>query len=370
MNSKERVLTVLDHKPADRVPVTNRYTSEIAAELARIVGVDSEDKFDLEVALGHDMLCTKEIGIVNAYDTTVTQKIGDNEYIDDFGIVTELFPNPAGGAYAEIVKRPLANLDVWSSFEFPDPYQQPSLQKQYADYEQSIAKYGKTHAIVGGVTTTIFEGAQMLRGISELMMDLYDNEDFVNELMDKLMHYAFKVGKRLIELGVDILYIGDDVGGQKNMLISPALFRKYLKPRYDYLFREWRKVRSDIIFALHTDGHVEPVIPDYIDIGLDILNPIQPTTMDDRRLKREFGDKLSFWGGINVQSTIPFGSPADVVAEVRDKFDVYGKDGGFIISASHNVQPNPRSIDNTMTFYWACRRYGEYKNGKLEVWTT
>ena len=119
------------------------------------------------------------------------------------------------------------------------------------------------------------------------------------------------------------------------------------------------------MWLVRRDGHVEPVIPDYVDIGLDILNPIQPTTMDDRRLKREFGDKLSSWGGINVQSTIPFGSPADVVAEVRDKLDVYGRGGGFIISSSHNVQPNPRSIDNTMTFYWACRRYGEYRDGKL-----
>lgn len=365
MNSKERVLTVLDHKPADRVPVTNRYTPEIAAELARIVGIDSKDKFDLEVALGHDMLCTKEMGLVNVYDKTFSKQVAEDEYMDDFGMITKIIPNPAGGAYAEIVKRPLANLDNWSSFEFPDPEQQPTIQQQLADYKQSIARYGKTHAIVGGVTTTVFEGAQMLRGITELMMDLYDNEDFVNELMDKLVDYHFKIGKKLIELGVDILYIGDDVGGQQNMLISPQLFRKYLKPRYDYLFREWRRVRSDIIFAFHTDGHVEPIIPDLIDVGLDILNPIQPTTMDDRRLKREFGNKLSFWGGINVQSTIPFGSPADVVAEVREKLDIYGRDGGFIISSSHNVQPNPRSIDNTMTFYWACRRYGEYRGGKL-----
>ncbi|MCA9917752.1 MAG: hypothetical protein KC445_07365 [Anaerolineales bacterium] len=364
MNSKERVLTVLDHKPADRVPVTNRYTPEIAAELGKIVGVDPDDKFALEVALGHDMLCTKEMGIVNIYDKTLCTQVAEDEYMDDFGMVTKIIPNPEGGKYAEIVKRPLANLDDWSSFEFPDPDQQPTIQQQFAEYEASIAKYGKTHAIVGGVTTTVFEGAQMLRGISDLMMDLYLNEDFVNELMDKLVDYHFKVGKKLIELGVDILYIGDDVGGQRNMLISPELFRKYLKPRYDYLFREWRRVRKDIIFAFHTDGHVEPIVPDLIDVGLDILNPIQPTTMDDRRLKREFGDKLSFWGGINVQSTIPFGSAADVVAEVRDKLDVYGENGGFIISASHNVQPNPRSVDNTMTFYWACRRYGEYQGSK------
>jgi len=364
MNSKERVLTVLDHKPADRVPITNRYTPEIASELAHILGVRSQNSFDLEVALGHDMLCTKEIGIVNSYSIEGNRRIGD-EYIDEYGIVKRIIPY-AGGSYIEIVKNPLEHLDAWSSYHLPDPDQQPTLQKQYKDYDESIAKYGNTHAIVGGVTCTIFEGAQMLRGMSRLLVDLIDNEDFVNELMDQLVQYHFKVGKKLIELGVDILYIGDDVGAQHNMLISPKLFRKYLKPRYDYLFREWRKIRSDIIFAFHTDGHVEPIIPDLVDIGLDILNPIQPGCMDDRKLKREFGSKLSFWGGINVQNTIPFGTPADVVAEVREKLKIYGSDGGFIISASHNVQPHPRSIDNTLIFYWACGRYGVYRDGKLE----
>lgn len=364
MNSKERVLTAIGHDAPDRVPVTNRYTGEIRAELANIVGVDPNDKFGLEVALGHDMLVTKEMGIVNAYDKEYSKEIGDNRHIGDFGIVTEDIAYP-GGHYTEIVGHPLENLDNWSSFEFPDPDKQPSLLKQYAEYEDGIARFGKTHAIVGGVTTTVFEGAQMLRGITNLMMDLYLNEDFVNELMDELVKYHYKVGKKLIELGVDIIYIGDDVGAQKSMLIKPEHFRQYLKPRYDYLFNEWRKIRSDILFAYHTDGHVEPIVPDLVEIGLDVLNPIQPTTMDDRRLKREFGDKLSFWGGINVQSTIPFGSAADVVNEVRDRLRVYGENGGFIISCSHNVQPNPRSLDNTMTYYWASRRFGEYQSNGM-----
>jgi len=311
VNSKERVLTVLDHKPADRLPITNRYTPEIASELARIVGVSSEDSFDLEVALGHDMLCMKEIGIANSYKVECNRKIND-EYIDEYGIVKRIVEYD-GGSYLEIVKNPLADIDAWASYRLPDPDQQAALQNQYRDFEESIAKYGNTHAIVGGVTCTIFEGAEMLRGMSRLLIDLIENEGFVNELMDQLMHYHFKVGKKLIELGVDILYIGDDAGAQRSMLISPEVWRKYLKPRYEYLFREWRKLSGDIIFAFHTDGYVEPIVPDFIDIGLDILNPIQPGCMNDEMLKREFGDKLSFWGGINVQKTIPFGTAAEVL---------------------------------------------------------
>lgn len=363
MDSRERVLTVLDHKTADRVPVTNRFTPEIAAELRTIVHLSSTDPFDLEVALGHDMLCTKEIGIVNSYTAENNRREGD-EYIDDFGIVRTKV-NYAGGSYLEVAKNPLEDLNNWSSYQLPDPGQQPTLHEDYRHFSTAIAKYGKTHVIVGGVTCTIFEAAQMLRGMSRLMADLVENQDFVDELMDKLMHYHFIIGKRLIELGVDIIYIGDDAGSQKSMLISPAMWRRFLKPRYDHLFREWRRIRKDIIFAFHSDGYIEPIVPDLVEIGLNVLNPIQPECMDDRKLKREFGHTLSFWGGINVQKTIPFGSPADVVSEVREKLEIYADAGGFIISSSHNVQPNVRSVDNTLIYYWAARNFGEYRNGKV-----
>jgi uroporphyrinogen-III decarboxylase len=259
------------------------------------------------------------------------------------------------------VRHPLEDLRSWSSYEFPDPDEQEHLRRQYREFELGVREYGETHAIVGGVTCTILEGAEMLRGMSALLMDMHENEDFVHELFDRLMHYHLRIGRRLIELGVDIICIGDDAGTQRGMLLSPETWRRYLKPRYDVLFRQWRKARSDIIIAFHSDGDVEPVVGDLVEIGLDVLNPVQPGCMDDRRLKREYGDTLTFWGGINVQKTIPFGAAAEVVAEVRDRIETFGRDGGFIISPAHNVQPNVRSIDNTLAYYWACQRYGRYE---------
>ena len=363
MNSKERVLTAIKHEAPDRIPITNRFTPEIATKLAQIVEVDPKNSFELEVALGHDILCTREIGIANTYAADCNHQIG-NEYIDEFRVVKRTI-HYEGGSYLEIVKNPLENLDDWSTYQFPDPDEQEPLQRQYLQFEKDIDRFGNTHAIIGGVTCTMFEGAEILRGLSRLMIDLIENEEFVNELLDKLMHYHLRIGKKLIELGVDVIYIGDDAGSQRGMLISPSLWRKFLKPRYDYLFREWRRLRGDIIIAFHSDGHIEPIVPDLVEIGLDVLNPVQPTCMDDARLKREFGDKLTFWGGINVQKTIPFGTLKDVVAEVRDRLSVFGAGGGFIISSSHNVQPNVRSIDNTLAYYWACSRYGGYSHGEV-----
>ncbi len=359
MNPKERVFTALEHDKPDRVPVTNRFTPEIAENLADILGLSSNDSFDLEVELGHDLLCTKEMGIVNVFTVEGNRKIDGHHYIDEFGVIKKKV-NYENGSYIEIVKNPLEDLDQFSKFKLPDPDKQPIMQKQFENFKHNVDKYGKTHALVGGVTATILEGTEALRGMERIMVDIVDNQDFLNELMDMLVDYHFRIGKKLIELGADIIYIGDDVGMQKGMLISPVLWRKLLKPRYDYLFREWKKINQNIIFAFHTDGYVEPIIPDFIEIGLHILNPVQPCTMDDRRIKKDFGKSISFWGGINVQKTIPFGTPKDVVEEVKDRMDIFGQDGGFIISSSHNIQPNINSVNNTFLYYWACNKYGIY----------
>ncbi len=359
MDPKERVFTALEHRTPDRVPVTNRFTPEIARDLATILGLDSTDTFDLEVELDHDILCTKEMGIVNVYLIENSKEIEDDKYIDDFGVIKKKV-SYGKGHYVEIVKNPLEDINSFSTYTMPDPDRQPLLQSQLKNLKDNVKKYGKTHAIVGGVTATIFEGSEILRGIERIMVDLVDNQDFLNELFDMLVDYHLKIGKMFIEIGVDIVYIGDDVGMQRGMLISPDLWRKLLKPRYDYLLREWKKLNSNIKFALHSDGHIEPIVEDLVEIGLDILNPVQPGTMDDRWLKKEFGRKLSFWGGINVQKTMPFGTLKEVINEVKDRIGIFGPGGGFIISPSHNIQPNIRSIDNTMTYYWACRKYGKY----------
>jgi len=360
MQPKDRVLTAIAHEIPDRIPITNRFNSEVSEQLRNILKIESEDSFNLEVELGHDMLCTKEIGIVSSYSLSHNRQIGENEYICDFGIIKKKI-SYTGGFYLEIIKNPLQNLNDYPSYKFPDPDRQELLQTEFKLFGEGVKKYGKTHAIVGGVTCTIFEGCCMLRGLSRVLTDMIENEDFLNDLMDKLESYSFKVGKNLINIGADIIYIGDDVGMQTGMLISPDFWRKYLKQRYARLFEKWRKLNKNIVFALHSDGCVEPIVSDLVEIGLDILNPVQPGTMDDAMLKKKYGSKITFWGGINVQKTIPFGSTSDVIGEVKDRINIFGPGGGFIISSSHNVQPNIRSIDNIFTYYWACNKYGVYK---------
>jgi len=192
MNSKERVLTILNHQEADRIPVTNRFTPEIANQLAAMLGMDYTDSFDLEVALGHDLLGTKEIGIVSAYSMEANRPAGNDLYVCDFGILKKKIQYP-GGFYVEIVKNPLEDLDSFSSYKLPDPNKQEILKTQLEAYRQGIEKYGSSHVIVGGVTCTIFEGVEMLRGMERVMIDLVENQDFLEELMDLLVEYHFEV---------------------------------------------------------------------------------------------------------------------------------------------------------------------------------
>jgi uroporphyrinogen decarboxylase len=166
-------------------------------------------------------------------------------------------------------------------------------------------------------------------------------------------------GRKFAQLGVDIIWIGDDVGMQNRMMISPALFREFFKPRYAKLFAEWKAINPRVKIAFHSDGYCYPIIADMVEIGLDILNPVQPKSMDPAKLKRDFGNHLTFWGTVDIQEVMPFGTPEDVAGEVKLRCQTVGRGGGLILSPAHNIQPEV-SVENILAFYDAAGRYGRY----------
>jgi uroporphyrinogen-III decarboxylase len=149
-------------------------------------------------------------------------------------------------------------------------------------------------------------------------------------------------------MGVDMIWLGDDIGAQTRMLISPAHWRKYLKPRMANFIAELKAINPQVKVAYHSDGVIVPIIPELVEIGLDVLNPIQPACMDLQMLKQEYGDRLCFWGSIDEQHTLPFGAPADVEAEVLARLKNLGKNGGLILGPTHHVQ-----LDTPMKNFWA-----------------
>ena len=181
-----------------------------------------------------------------------------------------------------------------------------------------------------------------------MMIDMVMDPDLANHLLDIPYHYHLTAAIKLVEMGVDMIQTGDDVGSQNTMLISPKVWRQYFKPRMANFIAELKAINPNIKIAYHTDGNVEPIIPELIEIGLDVLNPIQPASMDPAEIKQKYGDRLCFWGTLDEQQTLPFGTPEDVAKEVKDRLKSVGHNGGLVLAPTHHVQ-----LDTPLENFWA-----------------
>jgi uroporphyrinogen decarboxylase len=355
MTSRERVLTAINHKEPDRVPIHADFTPEAAEKLSRHLKLwnstaeaYSGKVSELPLVMGHDILVAWH-GIATSYYARE-----EEEYTCEWGIGWRWVDIPHG-RYTEMVKRPLSNGNQLSSFSCPDPHES----WRYDSARTLLAGHGSTHAIVGGMPCTLFEAAWYLRGYEEFLADLMVNKDFAHALLDKISAFQLVTGKILAGLGVDILWLGDDFGTQNSLIVSPDTWREFFKPRYAALIQEFRAIKPDVKIAYHSDGNIESLLPEYIEIGVDILNAVQPKSMDPARLKRRFGKNLSFWGTIDIQEVMPYGAPKDVEEEVMLRIRTVGPGGGLILGPSHNIQPDV-PLENILAFYDAAKKYGKY----------
>jgi len=189
------------------------------------------------------------------------------------------------------------------------------------------------------------------------MIDLYENPRFIDKLLSKLLEYYTGIGRKLADLGVDQVNMYDDIAAQTGMIVSPRLWRRYFKPCYKRL-SDTLKPKIKYIYY-HSDGNLKPIIPDLIEIGVNILNPIQPDCMNLAELKMEYGDKITLWGGLSVQDTLPYGTPEKVKEEIKRTIEICAPGGGFVLGTSNNItQDTP--IENFFAIYEAARKYGRY----------
>ena len=355
MTHKERLLTALNHEEPDRVPICAWYTPEAEKRLLRHLGVDSERTETYKAAGGvvpilmeHDFLISW-VGPCTGYYARP-----DREYTDEWGIGWKWFDYQFG-AFTEMVRHPLAGIKDPSEFELPDF----SREDRYHGARLLIDEYGEEYGIMGGLACTLFELAWYLRGLEQVLVDIATNRDFFHAYLDKLMGWIEVAGRKFVQLGVDIVWIGDDFGAQNRMMISPALFREFFKPRYARLFAEWKRINPRVKIAFHSDGYITPIIADLVEIGLDILNPVQPKSMDPAEVKRNFGDRLALWGTIDIQEVMPFGTPEDVRNEIRLRVRTAGRGGGLILAPAHNIQAEV-PLENILAFYSAAKECGRY----------
>ena len=185
-------------------------------------------------------------------------------------------------------------------------------------------------------------------------MDFVTDPDLADAVLDIPFRYHLRAAERLVGMGVDMIWIGDDVGAQNNMIMAPETWRRFLKPRMARFIAGIKAVNPALKVAYHSDGWFYPIIEELIEIGVDVLNPIQTQSMDPVALKRDFGDRLCFWGSIDEQHTLPFGTPADVKAEVAVRLKTLGKGGGLILAPSQHVQLDT-PVENFLAMVEAAR---------------
>lgn len=349
MKPRERVAIALNHQPPDRCPFQVSFTPEFAARLKAEMGIQEEgmhnphgggNAYELEIALGVDMLLTS-VGWANSY------YLSPNDYVDEWGVGwhnVAYHTRFGSGRYTEMITHPLSEDHAISQYHAPDP----NREELYLDAEKTLRVFRDEYWIVGVTVTTIFETAWALRGYEKLLMDFVLNPDLADAILEIPFRYHLAAAKRLVEMGVDMVWLGDDVGGQVRMILSPDHWRKYLKPRMAEFISTLKSINPRIKVAYHTDGFVKPIIPELIEIGFDVLNPIQPASMEPGGLKRQYGDRICFWGTIDEQQTLPFGTPEDVTREVNQRLSTIGVEGGFILAPTHHVQ-----LDTPMENFWA-----------------
>jgi uroporphyrinogen decarboxylase len=365
MKPRDRVLRALRREGLpDRVPlqfdlcrslledfgaklgITVRYTTSYYEDVTYRISAN-----ELRTAMGSD--CVVVGGSLPAgYSHLET---ADGTVVNEFGMVMR-----QGPLYMEVIEAPLAGVssaDEVRRFPMPDP----SAAGRFDDAAAEIARFKDDYFIIGDLELTMFEMAWHMVGLEKIMIDMTVGEPYLDVLLDRVMGFSIGVGVRLVELGVDAIWTGDDFGSQNGMLISPLMWRTLFKPRFAALFAELKAANPDVLIAYHSDGAVAPILDDLVEIGMDVFNPVQPNVPghDPHTLKAQLGDRLSFWGAIDQQHLLPHASVAEIERDVAAKIAALGVGGGYMCAPAHIVQADT-SMENVEAFIRAVRTHGVY----------
>jgi len=240
------------------------------------------------------------------------------------------------------------------------PFSDYQAEYRYKHLKKEVEEIHKKELYaVAMMECTIFEVSWQLRGMDTLFFDFIENKPFAKYLLDYITEMRRFMIRHFAEAGVDLIHLGDDVGTQRGMLMSPDMWREWFKERMRSIISVAKKINPEVTISYHSDGNIEEIIPDLIEIGIEVLNPVQPEAMDPVKLKKTYGNQLAFWGTMGGQTTIPFGTPEQVKKEVRERIETLGRGGGLLIAPGHMLQPGV-PWENILAFFEAVEKYGRY----------
>ncbi len=353
MNPRERVLTALSRRIPDRVPKTMSLCPSQMARFRQETGRD-----DPHVYFGMEVRTVDPLPARNPADfARYLGEVPSGARVDDWGIAWI-----RGDFHFERMIHPLREA---ASVRDATAYPYPNLiaDERFSGYADRIAAlHEQGYAVVANcmaVGGTVFWPAYKLRGMEAILVDLVTNPDFAAALLDIVTEMMAGLARKLAGYDIDVLWMADDFGTQRALMMRPRVWRAWFKERLRTVIAAAKAVRPDLLVAFHSDGKIDEIIPDLIEIGVDVLNPLQPEVMDPAAIKREFGNDLAFWGGLGTQTTLPFGSPDEVRQTVRSLIATVGDGGGFLIAPTHVVEPEV-PWENILAFVETVEAHGQY----------
>lgn len=379
-NSLERLRLALSHKEPDRVPVdigastVTGISTGAYERLRSFLGLPQRqvNLFDVRTRLAaidddvYQYLFTDVRGLIPKSHSSIqiNQSDGYSRFKDEWGVEWRMLLD--GGLYYEPVGHPLSGtvdlVDI-DAYAWPDPKDSSRLDGLVAEAER-IGQTGKA-ILMNHWVWGIFETATyLLRGAESFYRDLSLRPSVACYLMDRILDQKLAFWEEALALLGDRIHVikqNDDLAGQDRMLISPQMYRKYIKPRHKKLFSFIKKHSSAYLF-LHSDGAITELLPDFVELGVDILNPLQHTAqgMDLKSIKRRFGEDLAFWGaGVDTQWTLPYGTPDDVRTAVARNIETLAPGGGFVFATVHNIQADTPP-QNIMAMMEALEQFSSY----------
>jgi uroporphyrinogen decarboxylase len=366
MNSKTRVLKAFRKQSGnpDRIPVQFDLCRQLTDAFGRKLGIQPDYALsyyeDLTYRISANEIRTKLGSDVVVVGGTVAEgyqpePVGGNITRNEFGMYMK--PTPL---YVEVVKCPLDQAESVGDIEkyaFPDAYATGRFEKARRDIE----RFGREYFVMGDVEISLFELAWHLTGLEKYMMAMLCEEPWLDLLNDRVEEWSTGLALQLVKAGVDAIWLGEDLGSQTSTLISPDDWRVKFKPRHKRMIDKMRQINPDIMVIMHSDGAVAPLLDDFIEIGVDVYNPVQPNVpgSDPKELKDKYGDRISFFGGIDQQELLPAGNAENIRHEIKRRIEILGKNRGYLLAPAHILQADV-SLETVDTMIQAAREYGGY----------
>lgn len=351
MSPRERVLTALDGGTPDRVPCALAF---YPVHLERLVPRSLRRANPVDVHFVELPLSREE--------KALAERVEKLPYDTRLGSPGQVFTYRRWGYHPESpdARNPLMHartLDDLREFPFPDAGSArpvDRLHAEVADWQARGLAVGGNLPHLGG---ELFESAWRLRGLQNFLLDMVERREWADYLLDRLTALARRNAETLAGGGVDVLALDDDVGMPGTMFMSPVVWRRFFKPRMAEIITAARLVKPDLRVLYHSEGSIEPIIDDLIEIGVNALNPLQPEHMDARQVRERYGSRLALWGTVGSQTLFSHGTPQQIENEVRLRVETLGR-AGLILCPAYDIDEPDVPIQNIAAFLDAVHRYG------------